>query len=617
MFIKFIQFIFLLPVLVHAAQHVASSSSTPPTFCTELAPCKVTLKKDVLTLSWHFQVNEEKIKIHFDLTLTIDKPSETWLAFGARSPSSTGNKMTGPPASIAAIGNFANGIGKVHQITLNTMSYPPETGVMQLAGSVVNIQGNTLNMMFSLSSFGEYSVAHDSKNVKIPLLYAIGSLGADGLPQRHYYREGIELLLWRKSGATAEELVGPMFDSVTLRLYHGAALSFIWGFCTIVGASFARYCRHKWYWFTAHKTFQSLGGLFTLPLTFLAYFSKDAEQKHYTWMHGSLGFFLGVASSVQGLLGSITHRSHRHWCGVVFPPSVDHLLRMIHRTLGKVLLFVAFLQIGLGIEKFSPNAIIEGTWIFGPIFLGYSSILWATIIALELSPFGPWNYCRCRHKENINTEYNPVKGTGFMHLKDLQTDREMYQNLQTLAAKVLSTFVIVTTAGEEKESSSGKTTAPCPVCEDSNGKCRRTVESCLVNQWWNRNPGKIFRRCTTFWLPHWIKYLRLTKSMSTKLLFHFVEWVLNHSKMKAVAGNGGGCRNVEHEKVVDELRHQLDQLKANLNISNRLYGNRKVKPLEQENKEQSSPPPPPPEEDEDNDDVDFDAWGEGDSTFCI
>jgi hypothetical protein len=92
---------------------------------------------------------------------------------------------------------------------------------------------------------------------------------------------------------------------------------------------------------------------------------------------------------------------------------------------------------------------------------------------------------------------------------------------------------------------------------------------------------------------------------------------LEQETKEAVAGNGGGCRNVEHEKVVDELRHQLDQLKANLKISNRLYGNRKVKPLEQENKEQSSPPPPPPEEDEDNDDVDFDAWGEGDSEFCI
>ena len=104
--------------------------------------------------------------------------------------------------------------------------------------------------------------------------------------------------------------------------------------------------------------------------------------------------------------------------------------------------------------------------------------------------------------------------------------------------------------------------------------------------------------------------------MSTKLLFHFVEWVLNHSKIKAVAGSGGGSRNVEHEKVVNELRHQLDQLKANLNISNRLYGNRKVKPLEQEDEKQS-PPPPPPEEEDDYDDVDFDAWGEGDSKFCI
>ena len=587
-----------------------------------LNPCRKTLKKNVLDLSWQY-VDEQK-KITFIVSLITDDPSNSWVAFGQRAPNGV-NLMTGPPGSIAAFGKA----GSVKQITLNKMKYPPGP-IAPITNSSIVVQDNTLVMSFTVATFGEYKVASNTNGAKVKLLFAHGSV-VNGIPQQHILREGLDLLLWKSENnddSTSDTGIiddVSSIDSRTLRLYHGISLSFIWGFCVIVGSGFARYCRHKSYWFTAHKLCQSFGSLFTIPLTFLAYFSKSSNvnAKHYTWMHGTLGMLLGILSTIQGLLGTFAVRSHGHWCGIALPAWFDNGLRVAHRTLGKFLLLLAFVQIGLGIEKFSPSFMTST--VFGPLFIGYSSIVWATVIALELSPFGPWNYCKCRHKLNFQ-DYDPRTGKGFMTKKDLILDGSTYVALQALAKSSIQTFDKVVRHHRQQQQQQNDTEC-CVVCDKKT--CKKSVESCLVHQWWNREPGRFCRRCTTLWLPHWIKFLKLHRSMSTQLLFVFVGYILDHPKLNNVSKE-----LVTELEQLQLLRETLEELKAILEMhrdkniivplgdrfntnskmrSQKSLVNEKVKNLtkvdlfSQGAKQQA---PPPPDNDIDDEDDDFDAWGD-------
>ena len=490
--------------------------SSPPIITSTLefnrckqSPCTQTLIPDQLSLTW--QYNTTTNFVHFTLTYTTSNPSNQWIALGVQSPDNTNNRMIGPPASQAA---FADGTS-IKMYALQQMAFPMGSST-SIKDSALTLQANNMVMDFTVDRFGPHALNIYPPGAPVPFLFAIGRT-IDGVPQRHTRKEGIAIVLHKTNATIDDPKIGFVLDAHTLRLYHGVALTIIWGFCTIVGAGFARYCRHKWYWYTAHRGCQSLGGLLTLPLTFLAYFSKT--DKHYSWMHGTFGLFLGIASTVQGLLGTFAARSHRHWFGLHNPPWVDHALRTVHRMLGKTLLLLAFVQIMLGIEEFAPSSL--QTTIVGPLFLGYSSVLWATVIALELSPFGPFDYCRCKSKTGTAgfQAYDIQTGTGFLTKDDITRDHNTFLALKKLAVKVLQLF------GRDVRQRMGGDPC-CAVCGQP--QCHRSMETCLVKQWWDQS-----RKCNRCCCASSWKFMRGHRSLSTKLLFRFVEWVLDHPKMAA------------------------------------------------------------------------------------
>lgn len=343
-FLPFIELSLLLLI-----RTTLSATEKPINLC-KLRRCTKILINDQLQVDW--QYNDED-QIIFTLTMIKVDGSDKWISFGAKSPNNeNGNIMTGPPGSIVAFGYQST----LQMYTLNQKDYPmgPESSMSATQKNSIQNVKDKLIMTFTISEGEMYNIVHSPPDTAISLLFAIGNV-INSKPIRHTINKGINIILYR-TNATVDDasLSISILDKRTLRMYHGAALTFIWGFCTIVGAGFARYCRHKWYWFPAHKGCQSMGGLLTIPLTFLAYYTK--ATKHYSWMHGTFGLFLGIASTIQGLLGTLTVRSHNHWFGWSNRPSVDHLLRIVHRILGKVLLFFAFVQIMLGRRNINFNS---------------------------------------------------------------------------------------------------------------------------------------------------------------------------------------------------------------------------------------------------------------------
>ena len=89
-----------------------------------------------------------------------------------------------------------------------------------------------------------------------------------------------------------------------LRRAHGAALAFVWAALTLVGASIARYGRHRKNWFLHHRLCQTVASCLTVPLSGLAFYARFLGNRPYgNHAHGKLGVCLGVLSFVQGCLG--------------------------------------------------------------------------------------------------------------------------------------------------------------------------------------------------------------------------------------------------------------------------------------------------------------------------
>ena len=511
-----------------------------------------------------------------------------WIALGAVSPSieAGGNSMSGPPASHAVMGRAggASITSAVYALALEKRSSPPGALVPWPGGpgsASILMEGGYRTLNFTASTIGPYSlfpkqrslaghVAPDpgdsgekSSSRPIRMIWAAGTTdgGKDYLPTYHNLDRVVFDIDFHepRGGREAGTGLNPEgnIDPRTLRGIHGALMALIWGVLTLVGAGFARYMRHKWYWYIVHKSFQSIASLMTLPLTFLAFFSKP--EKNYDTAHGKLGLFLGVASSFQGILGTLSVRSHKHFCGMSNPAWFDHGLRTTHRTLGVILLVVASVQIGLGLEAFAPPILGEGSVLpgAGPTYIAWTSLIWCTIIFLELATAkGPCDYRKCRRKQNL--PYNPVTGTGFMTKADLKTDRSAYFALRVLVERATKTLSVILVGNS-------KVTGECQSCGRPSLSCKMGM-ACFIHTWWNREPGRCARRLSTFGLPSSIKFVRGQKSMSTKQLFNFAHWVIDLGRKQNELGEWTDRQREVAREEFEKLDSGLDHIFAVLRV---------------------------------------------------
>jgi hypothetical protein len=523
-----------------------------------------------------------------------------WIALGVTSPNveAGGNSMTGPPASHAVLGRAGGGGGgggggaaPVAVLALEKMSSPPGTltpwrGAPGSASIVMLQEDGHRVLNFTASAIGPYKLLPEEEEEeeettitdrrralaghvaatipgrRVRMLWAAGTTGKDDLPTYHSLNRVVFDIDFRVPGGGRDTGTGltpdGTIDPRTLRGVHGAAMALIWGLLTLVGAGFARYMRHKWYWYVVHKSFQSIASLMTLPLTYLAYYSKP--EKNYDTVHGKLGLFLGTASTIQGLLGTLSVRSHKHFCGMSNPAWFDHGLRATHRTLGVILLVVASVQIGLGLEAFAPPILGEGSVLpgAGSTYIAWTSLVWCTVLFLELATVkGPYDYCKCRRKQNL--PYNPVKGTGFMTKDDLITDRSAYFALRVLVERAARTV-------SEVLSRNAKVTGKCGACGKASKSSCKMDTPCLIYTWWNREPGRCVRRLSTFGLPSSIKFVRGHKSMSTKQLFQFAHWVIDLGREQNSSGEGSASEKDASRTEFQKLDSGLDHIFALLRV---------------------------------------------------
>jgi hypothetical protein len=252
------------------------------------------------------------------------------------------------------------------------------------------------------------------------------------------------------------------------------------------------------------------------------------------------------------------------------------------------------------------------TTIIGPMFVGYSSVVWSTIVLLELSPLGPWDYIKCQSKQN--QPYNSIKGTGFLTKKDLIVDQKTFLALKLVTKKIIAVF-------KDDCNSNGGGSKTVPVCKScNNNKCKTSMEACLINQWWNRKEKRCIRKMSTFYLPTSIKFMYTYNSLSTVKLFQFVDFILNHPNMK------------NKKNLLEELINHVNILKATLNAkhvntlkvapslfssSSTKSGSRRSLTPEVHDIDKSPPPPPPDEEEEEEEEKKEDEWGaDGEFDAC-
>ena len=524
--------------------------------------CTVPVGQGV-SFSWHLEAAGGPVSLELRVPPGISDKTIDWIALGAVSPTGVGdNFMTGPPASAAVIGRPEHK-NPVILMSLDEMASPP--GIEQpwtgIAKVVASSDGARL-LNFSASRIGAYQLLGRSSPLR--MIWGVGTCSDDGTPQYHGSHKNYFDVDLNKHGAEAVVVseLDMIMDARTLRSIHGASMALIWGFLTLIGSGFARYMRHKPYWFTVHKLCQSIASVLTLPVMYLAYVSKP--EKNYGTVHGKVGLAIGIASSAQGLLGTLAVRSHRHFCGMSNPPWFDDMVRACHRIIGLMLLVTASVQIGLGLESFSPPIIGKNDMLpwAGPTYLAWTGLIWCTIIVMELGMSkGPWDYWKCRRKRNL--PYDPVKGTGFMTEIDIKIDQSAYFALKNVVKRTMDSVSIHLQQEADADI--------CGSCQKAN--CKRNIRKCLVYEWTKSCSHGIVGQIKLVLIPPSIKFWRGYESMSTKDLFSFARWCIQRCKdsLQKVKAKASVEISVELSKLEKALNHVVKISAVNQKASSMVH----------------------------------------------
>jgi len=389
--------------------------------------------------------------ISFEITTS---PAPTWFALGFVSPENKGNMMIGPPASEAvAVTLDDTGAGAIGHILLDGM--PPKDLTLKPLTSCKNNNNNNnnnnVNKTNTNTGCSKESVVQTGDQAVITFKI-IGQLGQHTLPGTN---GTTHTMIWAYGESDGDKSKGILYhtsarkgshkdvnfnilstavamtngtvaaDPVPYYEMHGGSLATIWSVTTLLGGIIARYFRKYKWWIDAHQMLQTVATILSLPLTVLSYLGKGGSESstHYTSVHGLFGIIFATAASAQGTLGSLAHASFIHQFGIrVTCHGAMHAGRLIHRTLGKVLLIVATAQIMLGLQWYDPEVTT-----LTHAFVVYASIMWCTVIVFEV-----------RHQTRKKTTFNHKVGSGFLEKKDLALDLSIFDDTVEVIDKLLA-----------------------------------------------------------------------------------------------------------------------------------------------------------------------------------
>ena len=361
-------------------------------------------------LTWN-KVSDHEVQ--FKLTAS---PVPTWFAVGFSHAQKGKNLMIGPPASESVCFELQkDGTGKLAHVSLDSMPPSDTIGKPLASNSSVDIvSGGKASVSFTIDTkLGNYKIPGPDGQTHT-FIYAYGesseSSGALGMayhsPGRRGFVAGIDFNLVKDSKKKPDSL--PYYEM------HGGSLATIWSVTTLLGGIIARYFRKYAWWIDAHQFLQTVASVLSLPLTVLSYLGKGGSENnaHYTSAHGLFGIIFASSASLQGLLGTFAHASYAHTCGFTCKMhSFMQKVRATHRTLGKLLLTAATVQILLGLQFFDPEFTL-----LTQVFIIYASVAWMGVLVLEV-----------RHQKNVVAKFKLSDGSGHMKTKDIQFDMTTFE----------------------------------------------------------------------------------------------------------------------------------------------------------------------------------------------
>eukprot|EP01006_Ploeotia_vitrea_P042868 TRINITY_DN66667_c4_g1_i1.p1 TRINITY_DN66667_c4_g1~~TRINITY_DN66667_c4_g1_i1.p1 ORF type:complete len:909 (-),score=474.29 TRINITY_DN66667_c4_g1_i1:1259-3985(-) len=144
-----------------------------------------------------------------------------------------------------------------------------------------------------------------------------------------------------------------------LRTIHGVFMGLAWGFFLPLGILAARYFKHHDpTWFQVHRTFQSLGILFTIIGYIIAFVMVKGDHfSDFAGGHAYLGFAIVLFAVLQGTNGAL--RAHK---GAPRRAAWE----LLHKNLGRLLMVASILQIlgGMSLHDVSDGGrIVYIAWI--------------------------------------------------------------------------------------------------------------------------------------------------------------------------------------------------------------------------------------------------------------
>jgi len=182
---------------------------------------------------------------------------------------------------------------------------------------------------------------------------------------------------------TAEGVSGGSMENV--RRGHGIVMVIAWALLAVFGTFIARYGKAgmKAWWFRVHVIVMVIVWCLTIAgFGMIVWFvqqvaNTDSTKIHFDGAHQAIGLVITIAMMVQPSLGVIADRlfnPNRKWV-----PVQDYL----HQWLGRLLVLLALIQIGLGFQLYCVTPAVLGLYIamifvMLAVFIGTEGMRWLT-----------------------------------------------------------------------------------------------------------------------------------------------------------------------------------------------------------------------------------------------
>ncbi|KAJ1330461.1 hypothetical protein BSLG_009379 [Batrachochytrium salamandrivorans] len=233
--------------------------------------------------------------------------------------------------------------------------------VISLNGMIQEIFGQTMVVEFRRPTKLPKSIYHASIDITAPQhhIFAFNphpNPGSEGGWRDHHGKHRGAYQIVYSSGMASS--IDP--DSIYVKRIHGIAMVITWMFLFPSSIFFTRYFRSVTPWMRVHIFINSTGaifGAFASTIYVINSLSNNFARNPHTSLifrpHSILGLCLIAGVFMQGVLG-IANRYYLKTDSFSVDRSRFCIVRFVHNWLGRVLVLVAFFQIGLGLQIIYP-----------------------------------------------------------------------------------------------------------------------------------------------------------------------------------------------------------------------------------------------------------------------